>query len=61
MEFDEIIHELESLSDVDYAQNMKNFGIQYVRSYGLRIPQIKRIAKSCGKNHELATVESRIS
>ena len=54
MEFDEIIHELESLSDVDYAQNMKNFGIQYVRSYGLRIPQIKRIAKSCGKNHELA-------
>lgn len=54
MEFNQIIHEFEELSDVDFARNMKKFGIQYVRSYGLRLPQIRRTAKQCGKNHELA-------
>ena len=33
---------------------MKKFGINYVKSYGLRMPQIRKIAKQCGKNHELA-------
>ena len=54
MEFEQIIQEFETLSDVDYAQNMKKFGIRYVKSYGLRLPQIRKIAKNCGKNHELA-------
>ena len=54
MEFNQIIHEFEELSDVDFAQNMKKFGINYVKSYGLRLPQIRKIAKQCGKNHELA-------
>ena len=54
MECEEIIRELENLSDLDFAENMKNFGISYVKSYGLRLPQIRKIAKQCGKNHELA-------
>ena len=54
MEFNQIIQEFEDLSDVDFAENMKKFGIQYVKSYGLRLPQIRKIAKQCGKNHELA-------
>jgi len=54
MDFEEIIQELEELSDVDHAENMKKFGIRYVKSYGLRLPQIRNIAKCCGKNHELA-------
>lgn len=54
MDFDDIIREFETLSDADYAQNMKKFGIRYVRSYGLRLPQIRKIAKDCGKDHELA-------
>ena len=54
MEFNQIIQEFESLSDVDYAENMKKFGIQYVKSYGLRLPQIRKVAKECGRNHELA-------
>ncbi len=54
MEFDQIIREFERLSDVDFAKNMKKFGIQYVKSYGLRMPQIRKIAKQCAKNHELA-------
>ena len=54
MEFDQIIHEFERLSDVDFAENMKKFGIRYVKSYGLRLPQIRKVAKQCGKNHDLA-------
>lgn len=54
MEFDQIIQEFERLSDVDFAENMKKFGIRYVRSYGLRLPQIRKVARQCGKNHELA-------
>ena len=54
MEFNQIIQEFEELSDVDFARNMKRFGIDYVKSYGLRLPQIRKIAKQCGKNHELA-------
>lgn len=54
MEFEQIIHEFEALSDVDFAKNMKKFGIQYVKSYGLRLPQIRKIAKDCGRNHDLA-------
>ena len=44
MEFNQIIQEFEDLSDVDFAKNMKNFGIRYVKSYGLRLPQIRKIA-----------------
>ena len=54
MEFTKIIHKFEELSDVDFAENMKRFGIQYVKSYGLRLPQIRKIAKQCGRNHALA-------
>ena len=54
MEFNQIIQEFEDLSDVDFAENMKKFGINYVKSYGLRLPQIRKIAKQCGRNHELA-------
>ena len=54
MDFADIIHDLEELSDVEFAENMKRFGIRYVKSYGLRLPQIRKIAKKCGKNHDLA-------
>ena len=54
MDFDEIIQEFEELSDVEFAENMKKFGIKYVKSYGLRLPQIRKIAKKCGKSHDLA-------
>lgn len=54
MDFNEIITELENLADADYARRMKKFAIGYVRSYGIRLPQIRKIAKKCGKNHDLA-------
>lgn len=54
MEFNQIIQEFEEASNEDFAKNMKKFGITYVKSYGLRLPQIRKIAKQCGKNHEMA-------
>lgn len=54
MEFNEIITELENLADADYTKSMKKFAISYVKSYGIRLPQIRKIAKKCGKNHDLA-------
>lgn len=54
MDFNEIIREFEDFSDADYAQNMKKFGIRHVKSYGLRLPQIRKIARQCGKDHDLA-------
>ena len=54
MDFADIIHDLEELSDVEFAENMKRFGIRYVKSYGLRLLQIRKIAKKCGKSHDLA-------
>ena len=45
MDFNQVIQEFKELSDVDFAQNMKKFGINYVKSYGLRLPQIRKIAK----------------
>lgn len=54
MDFTKIIQELEELSDVEFRENMKRFGIHYVKSYGLRLPQIRKIAKQCGKSHDLA-------
>lgn len=54
MEFDQIIHEFEELSDADFSQKMKKFGVTFVKSYGLRLPQIRKVAKQCGNDHDLA-------
>ncbi len=54
MEFKEIIMELESLSNPDDVAGMARFGINSNKAYGVRMPELTRIAKKTGKNHELA-------
>lgn len=54
MEFEEIIKELEELSNPDDVEGMARFGISHKKTYGVRIPELRRIAKQTGKNHELA-------
>ena len=54
MEFKEIIKELESLSNPKDVEGMARFGINPKKAYGVRIPELRRIAKETGKNHELA-------
>lgn len=54
MEFEDIITELESLSNPDDIEGMARFGINTKKTYGVRMPELRRIAKEAGKNHELA-------
>ncbi len=54
MNFEDIILELESLSNPEDIEGRARFGINSKKAYGVRMPEIRRIAKNAGKNHELA-------
>ena len=54
MEFGKIIKELESLSNPEDVEGMARFGINSKKAYGVRMPEVRRIARESGKNHELA-------
>lgn len=54
MELQEIIVELESLSNSENVEGMARFGINPEKAYGVRIPELRRIAKKAGKDHHLA-------
>lgn len=49
-----IIKELESLSNPEDVKGMARFGINHKKTYGVRMPELRRIAKNVGKEHELA-------
>lgn len=54
MKFEQIIAELESLSNPEDVKGMARFGIKTKKTYGVRMPELRRIAKEAGKDHELA-------
>lgn len=54
MNYEEIIKELESLSNPEDVEGMARFGINHKKTYGVRMPELRRIAKKAGKDHELA-------
>lgn len=54
MQFEEIITELESLSNPEDIEGRARFGINHTKAYGVRMPELRRIAKAAGKNHDLA-------
>lgn len=54
MQFKEIITELESLSNPEDVEGMARFGINHTKTYGVRMPELRRIAKTAGKDHDLA-------
>lgn len=54
MEFNEIINELESLKNEENIKGMARFKIDPAKVYGVKIPQLRKIAKKTGKNHQLA-------
>ena len=54
MQFEEIITELESLSNPEDVEGRARFGINHTKTYGVRMPELRRIAKAAGKNHDLA-------
>ena len=54
MKFEQVIGELESLSNPEDVKGMARFGIKHEKTYGVRMPELRRIAKNVGKDHELA-------
>jgi 3-methyladenine DNA glycosylase AlkD len=54
MEYDEIIRELETRSNPQDVEGMARFGINPQKTYAVRIPELRKIAKKAGKNHKLA-------
>lgn len=54
MEFQEIIERLKVLSKPENIEGMARFGITPEKTFAVRIPELRKIAKKCGKNHDLA-------
>ncbi len=54
LSMESIIGELESLSDPSALGGMASFGITPGRAYGVAIPELRRMAKHIGRDHELA-------
>ncbi len=54
MDYDEIIQELEARSNPRDVEGMARFGINPGKTYAVRIPELRKIAKNVGKNHQLA-------
>ncbi len=54
MDYDDIIQRLKSLSDPGAVKGMARFGINSKNTYGVSVPNLRRIAKEAGKNHALA-------
>ena len=54
MQYNEIIQRLKSLSDPEAVKGMARFGINPENTYGVSIPNLRRIAKEAGKDHVLA-------
>ncbi|MEN6330077.1 MAG: DNA alkylation repair protein [Methanobacteriaceae archaeon] len=54
MKLEDIIKELESLSSPEDVEGRARFGINSKMAYGVRMPELRRMARETGKNHELA-------
>ena len=54
MDFEKIISKFEELQDDKVKKSTQRFGVSYNYIYGISIPNIRKLAKEIGKNHELA-------
>ena len=54
MQYDDIIQKLKSLSDPEAVKGMARFGINPENTYGVSIPQLRKMAKEIGVDHDLA-------
>jgi len=54
MLYNEILKKLKSLSNPKNAEGMARFGINPKNTYGVSIPELRKIAKEAGNNHALA-------
>ncbi len=54
MTYKKIMEDLKALSDQKAVEGMARFGINPKNTYGVSIPNIRKIAKETGRNHPLA-------
>jgi 3-methyladenine DNA glycosylase AlkD len=55
MRYEEILEQLKSLSDTEAISGMEQYGIKTrYKVYGLRIPDLRRMAREIGKDHQFA-------
>ncbi len=54
MLYSDIIKKLKTLSDPEAVKGMARFGINPENTYGVSIPNLRRIAREAGKDHALA-------
>ncbi len=54
MQYDDILKKLKSLSDPKAVEGMARFGINPENTFGVSIPNLRKIAKETGKDHALA-------
>jgi len=54
MQYKDILKRLKALSNPKAVEEMARFGINPENTYGVSIPNLRRIAKEVGKNHSLA-------
>lgn len=54
MDIEKIIKRLKSLGDPEAAKGMARFGIDAGDAYGVSIPNLRKLAKEIGRDHEIA-------
>ena len=54
IQYKEILKKLKSLSDPKAVEGMARFGISPKNTYGISIPNLRKMAKEVGRNHKLA-------
>jgi 3-methyladenine DNA glycosylase AlkD len=54
MQYKEVLERLKSLSNPKNVEGMARFGINPNNTYGVSIPNLRKMVKEIGKNHELA-------
>lgn len=54
MTLDQVLRELESMADPDSLAGMARFGIDTSRALGVRVPNLRRLARRIGKDTALA-------
>ena len=52
MQYNDILNKLKTLSDPKAVEGMARFGISLENTYGVSIPNLRKIAKEIGANHD---------
>ena len=54
MQYNDIIQKIKSLADPEAVKGMARFGINPENTYGVSIPNLRKLAREIGKDHALA-------